>query len=310
MRPLAAWIMQGRLHAGAAAALFIAVGWLFALLMPLTSCLSGAAIGLVTLRHGPAEGLKVSGIATAATAVFTGLMFRSALPAVWVLCLIWLPALLCAAVLRLSRRQGWALVTAAAIAAACAITLRAWTGDVVAWWRRLLDNMMKLAGEQGAVTGITPEHLDTVARVLNSLVAVSILVTLMATVLLARHWQARLYNPGGFAAEFRALQLPRGPATGVLLALLVAVTLSRAAGVSGAPLGYAVDLLAISVCALAFHGLAYAHYEIWRRRLPAGWVLGLYLALLLLPLYVIVLLAALALADLVFDFRARFAVGA
>ncbi|MCG3200206.1 MAG: hypothetical protein NFCOHLIN_00049 [Gammaproteobacteria bacterium] len=310
MRPLAAWIMQGRLHAGAAAALFVAIGWLVALLMPLTSCLSGAAIALVTLRHGAAEGLKVSGIATAAVAVFTGVMFRSLHPALWVLCLIWLPALLCALALRVSRRQGWALVTAAAITAASAVAMRLWTGDVVAWWRRLLDNMMKLAGEQGAASGITSEHLDTVARVLNSLVAASMLVTLMATVLLARHWQARLYNPGGFAPEFRALQLPRGLAAGALLALLVAVTVSRAAGVSGAPLGYAVDLLAISVCALAFHGLAYAHHELWRRRLPAGWVFGLYLALLLLPFYVIALLAALALADLVFDFRARFAAGA
>jgi hypothetical protein len=39
-------------------------------------------------------------------------------------------------------------------------------------------------------------------------------------------------------------------------------------------------------------------------------VFGLYLALLLLPFYAIALLAAVALADLVFDFRARFAAGA
>jgi hypothetical protein len=43
-------------------------------------------------------------------------------------------------------------------------------------------------------------------------------MTAVMCLLLARYWQAALYNPGGFGSEFRALYYP--PAVAVVLALL------------------------------------------------------------------------------------------
>jgi uncharacterized membrane protein len=90
--------------------------------------------------------------------------------------------------------------------------------------------------------------------------------------------------------------------TGVLLAILV---LSQQQDVRSAALGYAVDLLAVSVCALGFHGLALAHYTVTQRQMGYGWLIGLYGVLVLMPIYAVAMLAAAGLADVVLDIRTR-----
>lgn len=306
MRPLAAWIMRSRVHAALVGAAFCVFAWLFVPLMPLFSCMSGATAALVLLRHGALEATMVSALGGSILAMASLLIHGGVTPALWAVALIWAPAQLCALVLRNTRNQGPTLVTAALLAALCAGGIRVLTGDAQAWWRQLLDKVAQAAAAGGAgIPGMSAENLDAVAGMLNSLVAASMTVTLMVTVLLARHWQALLYNPGGFGPEFRALQLPRLPAllvSGVLLAVLV---LTQQYGVAAAPLGYAVDLLAVSVCALGFHGLAFAHHEVKQRQMAVGWLVGLYGLLLVLPLHVVVTLAAVGLADVIMDFRSR-----
>jgi hypothetical protein len=302
MRWLAAWAMRGRFFAAATAALLVAIGWKLALLMPLLSCLSGAVVALVTMRHGGSEGLLVTATAAAMMAVFATLTFQTPWPGAWVACGVWLPALICAVVLRRSRSQGMLLACAGVLAAIFAGALRWYTGDAKAWWRGILDNMVSVASEHGNAPDLTPAALDTASGLLNSLVAASMMVTLMLTVLLARQWQAQLYNPGGFAPEFRALRLPQLPTLIVVGVVLAVIALSRWQNVPDGALGYAADLFAVGVCALGFHGLAWAHRERWQRRLPVGLLVVLYIALLALPFYTVMLLAAIAFADLVFGF--------
>ncbi|MFO1436422.1 MAG: hypothetical protein U1F34_08805 [Gammaproteobacteria bacterium] len=305
MRWLAALAMRGRFFAATTAALLVAIGWKLALLMPLLSCLSGAVVALVTLRHGSSEGLLVTGMAAAMMAVFATLTFQSPWPAMWVAAGVWLPALICALVLRRWRSQGMLLATASTLAAMFAGALRWYTGDVKAWWRGILDNMVSVASEHGSAPDVTPAALDLASSLLNSLVAASMMVTLMLTVLLARLWQAQLYNPGGFAPEFRALRLPQLASLIAIGIVLAAIVLKRwQAGADGS-FGYAADLFAIGVCALGFHGLAWVHRERLQRRLPVGLLVVVYIALLALPFYAVMLLAAIAFADLILSFAFR-----
>lgn len=295
--------MRGRVHAAAAATLFVAGGWLLALLMPLLSSMSGACIALVTLRHGALEGLRVAGIAAAMMAVVSMMLFGSMMPSAWVLVAVWLPALLCSWILDLSRQQGWMIAVAAGIAAAAAGAIRLATGDATQWWQQVLDRMFRLASEAGQTPQVSPEALKATAAMMNSLVAGSLLVTLVLTVLLARYWQAKLYNPGGFGEEFRSLQLPRLAVSAAMLVALPWLLISRRSGAGDAGVGYAGDVVAVVLCALLFHGVALVHHEHRRRQWPLAALVGFYAALLILPQYVMVLLVAIASADLMLDFR-------
>ena len=52
---------------------------------------------------------------------------------------------------------------------------------------------------------------------LTGVMASSLQVTCLLCLMLARYWQASLYNPGGFGREFRSLRL--APAVAVILLL-------------------------------------------------------------------------------------------
>ena len=51
------------------------------------------------------------------------------------------------------------------------------------------------------------------------------LVMTLVGLMVARSWQARLYNPGGFREEFHAIRLPAGIAFGLMAIALLSVTI-------------------------------------------------------------------------------------
>ncbi len=308
MRALA-WIMRGRLHAACACAASGLLGWLLVPLMPLFSCLSGAVVTLVALRDGLGAGFGVAALAGGGIVAVSLLAYGTLAPALWLVLLLWLPALLCAMVLRRTRDQGWTLLTAGLLAAMFACGLRLVTGDVQAWWRRMLEAMMQAAASSGGAPAVSESQLGLAAGILNALVAASMTATLMLTVLLGRYWQAVLYNPGGLGREFRALSMPRLPALTVVLVVLGALVLRAQSETEPAALGYALDVLAIGVSALAFQGLAVMHYEAEARGISPWWLAVPYALLAVVPHYFGLVVAALGMADLVLDLRGRGASG-
>ncbi|MCH2994031.1 hypothetical protein K3W78_14720, partial [Listeria monocytogenes] len=86
------------------------------------------------------------------------------------------------------------------------------------------------------------------------------------------YWQASLYNPGGFGREFRSLRLAPAVAVILLLGAVVVPALEVQAAVLG-PLCSVPLIIA---------GVALGHGLIAPKRLAGGWLVGLYLAVLLL----------------------------
>jgi hypothetical protein len=114
------------------------------------------------------------------------------------------------------------------------------------------------------------------------------------SLLLARYWQAALYNPGGFGREFRAL---RYPVAVTALLVLAGLGLSTV----GARLG---QWAMIFIMPLTFAGLAVVHSWGVARGRGTGWFAAFYIAWVLLePLRLLV--ALLAVADSWLDFRQR-----
>ncbi|MNY21122.1 hypothetical protein D3C86_1546440 [compost metagenome] len=131
--------------------------------------------------------------------------------------------------------------------------------------------------------------------VLTGLMAALLQLLSLLSLLLGRYWQALLYNPGGFAREFRAVRLPAP----IAVVLLVGIFLLPGLGIELAML---TPLCSVP---LAFAGVALLHGLVAQQRLGRFWLVGLYVSLLLFMQLVYPLLVVLAVVDSLFDFRGR-----
>ena len=139
---------------------------------------------------------------------------------------------------------------------------------------------------------LTPPTALQVAGMLGAVSAVSSVMCL----LLARYWQAALYNPGGFGEEFRGLYFKPTVAAALVLPALGIYALGEQYHT------WAVIL----VVPLTFAGLALVHARAKRRGQGKGWLTGFYLAWLILdPMKLVVVVAAIA--DSWIGFRQRWA---
>jgi len=201
--------MRGRWQALAVAVLgagSLLFGWI-----------SAAAVALVTLRQGVASG--------------GWLVFWALLPAVVVSWLSGDPG----SVLLLLGVFVLAVVLRATVSLALAVAASALVGLISGGGLLLIgaDFLAQLAEvfaallEQLQSNVATEESMDLVLSAPSTVQVAGILaagnaVTAVFSLLLARYWQALLYNPGGFREEFHALRLPPLWTTGLgLLALAV-----------------------------------------------------------------------------------------
>ena len=294
MRALARFAMRGPLFAaGSAAGLVLASLVLGILFIP-----AAAIVALTTLRFGPREGLKVAAIATSLVLVARLGLGQSAVSAVLLAVIAWLPAWFMAATLRVRRAQHSPLLVAAGLVLIYAVTLRAMVGDVTAFWREwlqpLFDVMAKDAGAK-----FTAEQITFIAKQAHGWSLVGVLVTFAAVILLARWWQAVFYNPGGFGSEFRELRMPR-----VLASVAGLLALAYAFGRDGLLVAaVAGDACVILVVLFALQGLAVIHFLARERAMAGGWLTMLYVMLMLVPQVAGPILATTGLADNIVDLR-------
>ncbi len=293
MRGLAGFIMAGRLKAALVAASFAVLALIFA---P-TMILSGAAVALVTLRRGPREGLVVAGAGALGSAVLAGLALGSPFPALWLVSVFWLPMWLIAIVLRNTVSLQWTLQAMGALTALGVVSIFVALGNPVAWWRDILGQiLMPILVQSGVPESTISSMIDVTAPLMTGVLVGNLALTLLMSLLLARFWQARLYNPGGFGQEFRALRLGRSAAIATL-ALAALATMTRM------PLAVNVALALAGL--VAVHGLAVVHGAIDRAKASRGWLFGLYAALFVFLPEVVVLMCLVSVLDAWLDLRGR-----
>ncbi len=288
MEEIAAFIMAGRWRAIVLAALFALVGIYF---LPLV-IVSAAIIGLVVLRRGLMEGIWIAiGAGLIVWLVFRLLPPRPGFPFPLAFAL-WLPLFPVAQTLRRTRSQGYALIVLWLLMSGYVAAVHSLTGDVVAFWRSwLADAVSNVKG--ATVYGFEEEGT---LRLMNGLVAMLYTLCVMASLLLARWWQAILYNPGGFAAEFRQLRLPRWFAVVVVAVVWGAGYLDRI---------LMADLLLVGVAVYLFQGLAVLHALVAHQGASGLWMIPVYGLLLFLPQYAVLGVALLGMLDSLADFRGR-----
>ena len=280
MTGLAAVVMRGRFQAllvtvlGAGSLLFC---WI-----------SAAVLALVTLRKGAGEGawLLFWALLPAGTLVY---VYGDSGP----LALL-LSVMVLALVLRSTVNLPLAVLACVPVGVVTGLVLVGFSGayleQIATYFGEFLAGLEEQLSQGGQQVALARPTSLQIAGMLGAGTAMSAVLCL----LMARYWQAALYNPGGFGEEFRALYYP--PLVAVALALgLIAL----------ASLGAEYRTWAV-ICALplSFAGLALVHARAASRGQGKGWLIGFYLVWLLFdPVKLLVVFAAIA--DSWFNFRQR-----
>lgn len=292
MRALATYIMRGRMQAT-----LVVVGFMgLAMLFPMLSYISGAAVGLVALRLGWREAALVGGFALAVISAVAAIALQEPATGLVFASMVWMPVLALALVLR--RTSSWSITlnVAVAIGLAGVLLFYAAVDEPAAWWR---DTVVAAIQEQVIDrAGLSPEQasewrdtLEQMATVMTGIVCAAFVFSAVLSLLLARWWQAQLYNPGGFQSEFHRLRLGRPLALGVL-ALMAASLLSL-----GVLSSICRDMVMVVLLIYMLQGLAVIHAVVAKRKASNAWLVATYILLAIALPQVAMLLAVAGLMD-------------
>lgn len=295
MLALASYAMRGPFQAALPATVLL----LLALFFPPLAWLSGAVVGLVFLRKGINGGITVFAISAAFTGLFTFWLGGSFIAGLKLVSVFWLPVIVLSLVLRETVDLGKTLLIAGLIAISVVLGMYLLMGDPALFWEQMVLEQFPLdeisqqlelneADLQAAIT-------QSASMMSGAFVTVMMLGALMS-LLIARYWQATLYNPGGFRTEFHDLKLGALPA-------LLAVAVSILAVLLGLPVFKNVAPIAIAL--FFFQGLAVFHSLVDAKDMSKGWLVGIYILLLFLLPHTMILLGALGMADNWLNIRKR-----
>jgi len=274
MRALADFIMRGRVQA----TLVVVVS----AVLPLLFWLSAAAGSLVLLRRGFKD---------ASTVIAFGLVPAVA---IWAFgdpstLLVLLGTLGLAALLRAGHSWSRVLLSSVVLGLVYSLILDAVLRETFAVLAKALSEALPQVEGKPVIPG------ELIGPVLVASTAVMLQLFSVLALMLARYWQAALYNPGGFGREFRALKLPRA----VMLALVAAMVLGPFIGPQFIVLASASSLV------LVLAGIALMHGLVAQGRLAGFWLVGMYVTLPLIMQLIYPLLVVLAIVDSLIDFRGR-----
>lgn len=284
---------------------------------------SAGVLALVLLRQGTQSALASLGLALLLVSVLSVVMGSGWFQMIVVTLQFWLPALILGLVLRRTVSLDLAVAAGAGIGIAAVLTMHLLMGDPAAAWQTFFEDHLQstlaqlettqletaggdLEGSGAAVNADSLQlreqlaalqaNIGVMARLATPTMGIMMMLCGIGSVLLARSWQARLFNPGGFQKEFHQLRFGKAFSLAVLgfatLAMLLQVPLLN-------------HIAMVLLAAVMFQGLAVMHYVVKNRGMSSAWLVGLYV-LLLLP-HTSALLGAMGLADNWLDIRKRIA---
>jgi hypothetical protein len=212
--------------------------------------------------------------------------------------LLWIPVVSVSIALKRTAVLAYSLQIAGAIGLLVVLATFVLLDNPAQTWEQALRQVL-LPEKGGPDLGVSVEQLEAVlaeaGRLMTGSMASMIIINTMLSLFLARHWQAALFNPGGFQAEFHQLRLGRMVA-GVGALICVSALL--------APSDILASLAMVALVVFLFQGMAIAHALVKGRELGRGWLIGLYVLLVIVPQTVVVLAVA-GMADAWMDFRSR-----
>lgn len=278
MKFLANWAMASRMQAIIAIAACLAI--------PLLFWLGAALLALVVLRQEWKESSQV--------------LLWSVLPAVG-----WMAGgdptpfisacgtVLLALILRSTVRLDWAVLTSAGLGVLLYFSLPLLLGDLLPLVTEASEKVVAESLKEQA--DLQTRLLPLVGPVIQGVLAALHTLVLIVSLLLGRHWQSALYNPGGFGEEFGQLRLP------------LAYTLPVVVGTfwAGQIEPEMAGILPILTMPMMIAGLAFFHGLVKVTNASPHWVWPIYIGLMFLGPYMYALLIFVAWLDSLINIRAR-----
>lgn len=292
--------MRGRSQAILVVSLLTILSWF----LSLASLLAAAALALPALRWGGRAGAMVMVGALPVVALSGQLAMGDGLQAGGYSLALWLPVLVTAFVLRETAHLSTAVLSALGMGLILVLGFYALVDDPTTFWgdalHKAIQPMLERRGGSEVDAELMNQTMQMFSTYATGAIAAGFFMTVLMSLLLARWWQASLYNPGGFRTEFTGLRLPRMLSLAFLLIALVAGMTGSAAGI------FSVNLLMPVFMAFVIVGFAVIHALCLR--LPSGrfWLAGVYVGLMFVAPMFMLLIAMIGLTDAGLDWRSRF----
>lgn len=258
-------------------------------LVPLLGWLGAAVLALVTLRRGIGDGVGVALPALAGLGAVYWLLMGTPAPALQMAIELWAPVLLLAFWLRRTVSLAIALQILGVLGALAVVALHLMQADLHAYWREVMEAVLGGVPQDDATWQMFDENM--LPR-MTGFWAVGLMGAALLALLLGRWWQALLYNPGGFQAEFHGLDI--GREAGILALVLVAAGMFTGVGLMA-------DLALVASALFAVQAMALTHAYVKAREMSVAWLVAAYL---MMPL-VFQLVALVGIADALFKWRRR-----
>ena len=272
MNALGKYLLSGNLQAVGVISLMT----ILSLLFPVFSyVISGAPVGLLTLRKGPAYSMRILCGALVLVTLFGYFSKQGAALGIAVAFGIWSPVWLTSLVLRMSESQGVMLLVTAAIGVLMVMGTWLYNSELTVVWKTWIDAFLN-QGFSASEAAQLQKLFDSIQPYLNGMLVAGMLISLVGTVILARWWQSRLFNPGGFREEFQRLLLPRWSTVVTVICLI-------AGALTWDYQGQIQNVLIVLILVNMFQGLASVHRIVFTRKLSSNWLIGMYSFLMFLP---------------------------
>ena len=285
------FIMAGRMQA----AIFVVLSTLISLLLPPLIVFSNAAIALITLRKGWQQGVLYTLLATITLVIVSVLLKQQVSSGFLAGLATWLPMVLLASALAMTDSWSKTLQLTLLLSVAGVLLFHLTHPDVAAFWEPVLKQMKPMLQQAYQLSGSElDETITKAASWMTGTFAAALAMIAIISLIFARNWQARLYNPGGFGEEFRQIVIGKQASIAMLVGITLAVITNNQ---------LMIELLMIGVAVFMFQGISLAHSVVKQRNMSIRWLVALYVLMFLLLIQMIVLLATFGLVDNFADFR-------
>tara|TARA_Y100000590_G_scaffold369451_1_gene430710 strand:+ start:79 stop:951 length:873 start_codon:yes stop_codon:yes gene_type:complete len=246
------------------------------LLQPLAFLISGSVVGLITLRKGIANATQALVISFIILQIFFVFLSVSFYVSTIILLMIWLPILFSSAILRFTQSQGVLVLFLGLISIIFTIVFYLLLGDVAAWWQDHLTKIFEAKAPSHQIEAYK-EILESNSSLIHGMIFAAYTLNMITGVLLARWWQSKLFNPGGFRKEFYRLSIP-------IVILPVFIIIGILAFNANEPWqDMCNDILIILTFMYLIQGISFSHRTVHKLKLSRGWLVFLYCSLILLP---------------------------
>lgn len=274
---------------------------LLSLVLPPLVVISSALVALTWLRQGARSGTMAVGLALAVSTVIAMVSGLQPLAPAAVMLSSWLPVIVMAVVLRSTIQLELAIAAGAVLVLIGVVLVYLLIDDPAAGWREIIAIIADSAelrprNLQDAEPEQIKDLLDKTSTLMTGFYASTLFIIATLSLLLARSWQAKLFNPGGMKREFHELRFGR-VVSGIGLVVLLAAQLT----------GFEVLNSVAMVLATLFtiQGMAVVHSAVDRLGLRTAWLVAAYVLLLMMVPHSLMVIGLLGISDAWLDYRNR-----